>query len=323
MQVWGEMFHWDWFPKELETAHPLHIAASRGHSQMVQILLEYGAHIDGEDTYLRTPLHYAARAGDTLVIELLLGFRANPNAVDTSLQSPCMVAAEWNHVDSIHLLKRGGGDIGLRDIYGQTALSRAASVGAFEVFVYLMNTTDVNDLDEEDMLGLSILNRAICDGIQIPMVYLLNLAPPARVYEPRRNNILTEAVEYRSSTDVKMLTRRIPNDILPRLLDYRAPSNGTPLYAAAVLSRVVDLNLLLDVGAQLEVEGSEHGTPLMAACATGRLKAVKVLVARGARTSYVKDGQIYSAFLAAKHHPAVRRWLLVGRFMEGPKLLTY
>lgn len=83
------------------------------------------------------------------------------------------------------------------------------------------------------------------------------------------------------------------------------------------------MNVLLEAGAQLELEGSEHGTPLMAACAAGRLAAVKVLVARGARTSYVKDGQRYSAPLAAKYHPEVRRWLLVGRFLEGPKLLTY
>lgn len=106
-------------------------------------------------------------------------------------------------------------------------------------------------------------------------------------------------------------------------MSHRDPNRGTPLHVATVLAKLDTLNLLLDAGAQLELDGSDHGTPLMGACATGRLAAVKLLVARGARTSYLKDGQLYGALLAAKHHPEVRRWLLVGRFLEGPKLLTF
>lgn len=116
----------------------------------------------------------------------------------------------------------------------------------------------------------------------------MNLAPPSEVYDLQRYTILKAAVIYRSAIEVKMLLRRVPTGHMPRLLNHRA----------------VD------------------GTPLMAACATGRDAAVKSLIARGARTSYVKDGEVYSAFTAAKYHPPVRRWLLVGRFQEGPKLLT-
>jgi hypothetical protein len=60
----------------------------------------------------------------------------------------------------------------------------------------------------------------------------------------------------------------------------------------------------------------------MAACATGRLSAVKMLVKLGARLAYFKENGIaLTAFEAAKHHPAIVRWLLVGRLMEHPKLL--
>ena len=55
----------------------------------------------------------------------------------------------------------------------------------------------------------------------------------------------------------------------------------------------------------------------MGACATRRLEAVKMVVARGAQTSYVKGEKL----LAAKYHPEIRRWLLVRRFLEDPKLL--
>ena len=82
------------------------------------------------------------------------------------------------------------------------------------------------------------------------------------------------------------------------------------------------INTLLEAGAQLEQEGGEHGTPLMGACAAGRLAAVKVLVSKSAKISYEKEGQIFSALRAAKHFPEITRWLLVGRFTEGRRLLT-
>lgn len=330
MQVRGDMLRWSWctahekqFPTVLNSAKPLHIAASQGGSRIVPMLLAYGAYIDGEDSDLATPLHHAAANGQTAVIKLLLDSGANPNAVDSQLRSPCLYATDYGNVDSIRLLLKGGAEIQLRNRYGQTALHIAASRGAKDAFVFLMNTTTGYDLGAQDVLGRTILYESICQASAFPMSLLLNLAPPAGAYESRLDNILNAAVEHHSDTEVRMLLRRLPTSLLPRLLDFRALEEGTPLNVAAVLSKLDSLKLLLDSGAQLEVDGSEHGTALMGACATGRLAAVKVLVARGARTSYVRDGQCYSALLAAKYHPEVRRWLLVGRFLEGPRLLTY
>lgn len=116
-----------------------------------------------------------------------------------------------------------------------------------------------------------------------------------------------------------MLLRRVPTGHLPRLLNHRA-LDGTPLHLAAKVPKVDTIALLLDAGAQLELEGSEHGTPLMVACATGRDAAVKSLVARGARTSYVKDGEVYSAFTAAKYHPPVRRLLACWEVSGGSEI---
>ena len=325
MQVRGDMIHWTWygtpadlFPEVLQTAKPLHIAAYMGHADIIRMLLAYGASVDGEDESLRTPLHHAAAEGRTSLIQLLLDAGANANALDSNLFSPCMVAAEGGHVDVIRSLLTGGADVQLRSDMGETALQIAAYSGAKDVFVLLMTRSD---LYTEDVHGRSVLYEAVRESSSFRMIFLTNLAPPSQVYESQRRSILNTAIANRSSAEVKLLLRRVPTHILPRLLDHR-DVHGTPLHLAAILSKVDTMNLLLDKGSQTELEGSEHGTPLMAACATGRLVAVKILVARGARTSYVKDGQVYSALTAAKYHPQVRRWLLVGRFLEGPKLLT-
>ena len=324
MQVRGDMLRWSWygtpqncFPKELEVAKPLHIAASRGYAHIARILLQYGASVDCLDGDLRTPLHYAAGNGQMSMVQLLLDAGANLNVVDSSLKTPCMDAAKNDYVDSIRVLTKGGADVHLRTYLGVKALQFAASSGAKDVFVFLMTG---NDLCAENAVGQSALWEAVCNTWAFPMSFLVNLAPPSEAYECQRYTLLNAAIARRSTTEVKLLLRRLPTGLLPRLLDHRA-MGGTPLNLATAIPRLDVIALLLDAGAHLEVEGSKHGTPLMAACATGRLAAVKLLVARGARTSYVKDGDAYSAFTAAKYHPQVRRWLLVGRFQEGHKLL--
>ena len=322
MQVQGDMLRWswygtseEWFPDAFATAKPLHIAAGRGHTHIVRMLLTYGAFVDAEDGKLLTPLNHAAANGHTAVVQLLLDAGANPNALDSDLFSPCMSAANSRKVDSFRVLMKGGADVQLRSRWGETALHIAAKDGAKDVFVSLMT---ISDLCVEDIYGRSVIYSAIRDTSAFPMTLITNLGPPSEAYEPGRRSVLNAAIQRRSTADVKMLLRRVPNDILSRFLNHRA-LDGTPLSFATVLSKVDMITLLLDAGAQLELEGSEHGTPIMAACTTGRLAAVKLLVARGARTSYTKDGQVYSVLTAAKYHSQVRRWLLAGRFLEGPK----
>ncbi len=327
MQVQGDKFRWIWsgvpgesFPLEIATARPLHIAAGMGHSHIVAILLEYGASVDLEDGGFATPLHHAASNGQSAMAQLLLDAGANPNALGSDLLSPCMYAAFNGHHDAIRILMKGGADIQLRSRDDETALQFAARYGREEVFKFLLSATANEDLGVEGTFGRSTLYDAICHKTAFSMSFLLNLVPQASAYESRRCTILNATIRNRSSTEVKMLLRRLPTGLLPILLNHR-DLHGTPLYTAAVFSKADTVKLLLDTGAELELDGSEHGTPLMAACATGRLAAVRVLVARGARTSYVKDGQVFSAYAAARHHPQVKRWLLVGRFLEGPKLL--
>ena len=327
MQVQGEMMRWSWygiseehFFGALKTATPLHIATYMTHLQIVRMLLDYGACVDIEDGDFATPLHYAASKGQTAIVQLLLDAGANPNTLNSSLKSPCMKAIEYDEVDALRVLLKGGADIQLRSWNNGTALSLAAECGAKCVFAFLVNTATEKDLGAEDAWGLPVLYRAVHQITAFPMSFLLTLVSQTTAYESRRFSITNAAILNRSLTEVKMLLRRLPIGLLPKCLNHR-DLFGTPLCTAAMLSKVDTIKLLLDTGAQLELEGSEHGTPLMAACATGRLAAVKVLVVRGARTSYVKDGQVISAYAAARHHPQVKRWLLVGRFLDGPKLL--
>ena len=305
----------------LDTAKSLHIAASLGHADIARSLIEHGASVDSVDGYLWTPLHFAADQGQTQLTKLLIDSNANVNAVDNRLESPCMVAASAGFLQPIQALVQGGADLTLQDQDCYTALHHAASSGYLDIISFLNTNMEEYALNAETLLGESVLSMIACWTYGSYSSFFLNLAPNPSIYEPRKSNVLTAVAGTNDPAHLKKVLRLLAKELVPRLLAHRAIDWGTPLYAAATKPAEKVIDMLLDAGAELELEGGEHGTPLMGACAAGRLGVVKTLVRKGAKTSYIKDDRVFSALSAAKHHKKVIRWLLVGRFMEGPLLI--
>ena len=318
---WRLMSRLNFSQMGLDTAKPLHIAASLGHADIAMSLIEYGASDDSVDDYLWTPLHFAADQGQTQLTELLIDSNANVNAVDNRLKSPCMVAASRGFLQPIQALIQGGADLTLKDQKCCTALHHAAFSGYLDIVSFLITNMEECALNAETIHGDSVLSMIGYLAYHSHSSFFLNLAPKPSIYEPRKSNVLTATTRTNIPAHLKKVLRRLPKELVPRLLAHRAMEWGTPLYAAATTPAEKVIDILLDAGAELELEGGEHGTPLMGACAAGRLGVVKTLVRKGARTSYTKDDRVFSALVAAKHHVKVIRWLLVGRFMEGPLLI--
>lgn len=303
----------------LSTAKSLHIAASLGHADIARSLIQHGASVDSVDDHLWTPLHFAACNRQLQLTELLINFNANVNAVNDRLGSPCMVAASAGFLQPIQALVQGGADLTLQDQNCLTALHHAAFSGYLDIISFLNTNMEGFALNAETLSAESVL--ITISRWAYHSSFFLNLAPNPSVYEPRKSNVLTAVAETNHPAHLKKVLRRLTKELVPRLLAHRALCWGTPLYAAATKPAEKVIDMLLDAGAELELEGGEHGTPLMGACAAGRLGVVKTLVRKGAKTSYTKDDRVFSALLAAKHHVKVIRWLLVGRFMEGPLLI--
>lgn len=83
--------------------------------------------------------------------------------------------------------------------------------------------------------------------------------------------------------------------------------------------------ILLRLGGDIETECPTHGTPTMVASNFGRLDVLKMLIRRGGRIEhYDRDGRsstrYRSAILECRLHSRIVDWLVVGRFMEQPRL---
>ena len=309
---------------------PLIIAVEAESHQIARHLLEAGASVDDHDLMFRTALHYAISRDDVRMTKLLLGFGASPHARDSELMDAVLLACASASIKVLQELAPSTVDLQTRDVWGNSPLWNALKCGEADTALFVLNRIDLNDLSKGNRRGEPAMTWAFKVGETSMLTALLNSAPNPNVYTPGESNVLTSAIVNQNTTSslMKMLLKRLPQEILPTLLKHHSIHGGSPLHAACTLAnpsvQLTTINMLLDLGADLNMEAGEYGTPLTAACAMGRFQAVKLLVRRGASlVCQDEKGQTFSALRAAEHFPEIIRWLLVQRHIEcSSRLLT-
>lgn len=97
-----------------------------GNKKLIEFLLELGAPPDGLPNYFDgTPLHEAALKNNTFIIQLLLDRGADINARDTNDQTALHKAAWNNCTSAMRLLLERGADPNARNLANQTPLDLA------------------------------------------------------------------------------------------------------------------------------------------------------------------------------------------------------
>jgi ankyrin repeat protein len=102
---------------------PLHIAAGRGHKEVVELLIANGAEVDAiierhheKNEWCGTPLHNAAGGGHKEIVELLIAKGAEVDAIIVSGRNqgktPLDMAISSNHPETANLLRKHGGKTG-------------------------------------------------------------------------------------------------------------------------------------------------------------------------------------------------------------------
>jgi len=90
--------------KNARGSTPLAIAVFFRNTQMVELLLSYGANVNTRDSFETTPLHNACENGDVDMVQLLLDKGASIDVRNKNDSTPLHRAALNGHLDVVHML---------------------------------------------------------------------------------------------------------------------------------------------------------------------------------------------------------------------------
>ncbi|XP_036268588.1 ankyrin repeat and SOCS box protein 10 isoform X2 [Pipistrellus kuhlii] len=145
---------------EEELTTPLHVAASRGHAEIVQLLLRRRARPDSAPGG-RTALHEACAAGHTACVHALLVAGADPDIPDQDGKRPLHLCRGAGTLECAELLLRFGAKVdGRSEEDKETPLHVAARLGHVELADLLLRRGA--DPDARDAEGWTPL-LAACD----------------------------------------------------------------------------------------------------------------------------------------------------------------
>jgi ankyrin repeat protein len=109
---------------------PLACAAFKGQDEMVRLLVERGADIEGDTGGPGTALFQAASQGHLSTVRLLLELGASVDAKTEWRATPLLVATANGHLDVVVQLIEAGANLDCTDRSGDTALHHAANNGS-------------------------------------------------------------------------------------------------------------------------------------------------------------------------------------------------
>ena len=130
-------------------------AATNGHTECLQLLIQRGADVRKRDKDGRTAAHHAALRGRKELLLALLDAGCEIDGTDRSDMTPLMCAADEGHTECLQLLIQRGADANKRDKDGRTAAHFAAWRGYKETLLALLaSECEINATDYYEVTPL-------------------------------------------------------------------------------------------------------------------------------------------------------------------------
>jgi ankyrin repeat protein len=293
--------------------------ARRDSMATINLLLASGAYIDAVNKYYETPLYLTASDGDEEAVQLLLDFGADINGNNEN-DPPLVVASEEGHLGVVNLLLSRGADpnrTGMEFPFGETPLERASSNGHLQIVELLLK----EGADVTAHALKSAVSYGYEDVFEILLAKATSIPSPSAIYEAalcaaseKGNHSIVQTLlnkntdvnaHYLWETPLIAASKGGQISMVQFLLVHGADVDEnddnyiTALQEASCTGHLQIVKILLQHGANINQNGRRHGTALQAASGRGCLQIVEFLLQRGA-DPLIRGGPKKTALEAAR-----------------------
>ncbi|MBA2654651.1 MAG: ankyrin repeat domain-containing protein [Gammaproteobacteria bacterium] len=175
----------------LKGLQPIHIAASKGYTEMVKLLTAFGADINRRSAEGKAPLHYAVECGFLDLVDMITSLRSADINIKSSTSS-CdgmtpLLMASWLRKQAIFdLLIKKGANPSLITSNGQTPLTIAA-LGNDKTIVRALIATNNNNVNTVISQGHTALTNAAEKGDAEMVQLILSISGISNVNHKKDN----------------------------------------------------------------------------------------------------------------------------------------
>ncbi|XP_045487539.1 E3 ubiquitin-protein ligase MIB1 [Pieris rapae] len=242
----------------------LQAAAQNGHVEVIKKLIEAGADADAEDRDGDRAAHHAAFGDEPAALKALAAAGADLNARNRSGQTPLHMAVNRGHLGVVRTLLLLGVHPSLQDSDGDTPLLDAISKKRDEILTLLLDHGA--DMTLTNNNGFNALHHAALRGIPSAM---------------------------------KIMLSKLPR---PWIVDAAKDDGYTALHLAALNNYAEIAELLVQGGAQPDLQNANMQTALHLAVERQHTQIIRLLIANGANLNICdKDGDT-PLHEALRHH---------------------
>jgi cytohesin len=235
------------------------VAASKGHTRTMKVLLDGGAHVNLADKNGFTPLHFAAQTGHVDAAEVLISAGCSVDSRSSEQATPLHVATQDGHLPMVQLLLARGANPNALTVYDESPVMLAALSKHAPCVAELL---PVSDLSRTNRAGHSVFHLCAATGSVECFELLLPLMSDVDVGTvPGMNRNGEEVLVF----------------------------NATPLHLACSFGQQAIAKALLRKGASRTARDNMHRTPLHEACQVGHLFLLALLVGRPGRYKLTPD----------------------------------